>query len=151
MTFRTASGLFLLVFSFYALTGPGHLSSIDGTLILASARNLMRTGSTSVPAEGNPAREAITRRGIDGRSRSERSRAEVSPACPAVAASRIVAALWRAAGKEPPIAPKRFAFFRNSRVVDGSRASRELGYQPTVFVPQGVRRTAAWYRDACGF
>ncbi|MGH7896618.1 MAG: hypothetical protein ACREQQ_01620, partial [Candidatus Binatia bacterium] len=66
----------------------------------------------------------------------------------AVAMSRVVAALWSLVGREPPIAPKRFAFFRQSRFVDGSRAERELGYRPAVFVPQGVRRAAAWYRDA---
>lgn len=70
------------------------------------------------------------------------------PLGPALLASWIVAALWKAAGKEPPIAPKRFAFFRSSRVVDSSRASRELGYEPRVLLPEGVRRTAEWYRQA---
>jgi nucleoside-diphosphate-sugar epimerase len=62
--------------------------------------------------------------------------------------ARFVARAWSAAGREPPIAPKRFAFFRNGRVVDGARAAAELGYRPAVPVGIGVERTARWYRDA---
>ncbi|MET0152097.1 MAG: NAD-dependent epimerase/dehydratase family protein [Candidatus Binatia bacterium] len=40
------------------------------------------------------------------------------------------------------------AFFRNSRVVDHSRAWRDLGYDPAVGVREGVERTARWYEQA---
>jgi hypothetical protein len=56
----------LLVFGFYALSGPGHLSSIDGTVILQSTRNLMATGSGSVPRDESENSEGITPRGVDG-------------------------------------------------------------------------------------
>jgi len=55
-------GLFLLVFAFYALTGPGYSTSLDGSLMLLSARNLLRSGSITVPAVAE-----LTRRGLDGR------------------------------------------------------------------------------------
>ena len=70
------------------------------------------------------------------------------PETPAMAASRLIAALWGAVGREPPIAPKRLAFFRDTRLVDSRRARRELGYDPRVGVTEGVRATAEWYRAA---
>ena len=70
------------------------------------------------------------------------------PEAPAMAASRLIAALWSAVGREPPIAPKRFAFFRDERIVDNRRARRELEYAPRVGVREGVRRAAEWYRQA---
>lgn len=70
------------------------------------------------------------------------------PIAPALVVARIVAWLWTRFGVEPPIAPKRFAFFQNSRVVDNSRAKADLGYEPAVSVRDGVTRTAQWYREA---
>ena len=70
------------------------------------------------------------------------------PVRPAVAASAWIARAYAALGREPPVAPKRFAFFRNSRVVDGSRARAELGYRPAIGVRDGVARSARWYREA---
>ena len=77
-----------------------------------------------------------------------RMRALRIPLAPAMLAARFVAAVWTAAGREPPIAPKRFAFFRNSRVVASGRAAADLGYRPAVAVREGVRSTADWYRGA---
>ena len=62
---RLIAGLFLLLFAFYALTGPGYSISGDGSFLLLSARNLLRTGSSSVPAI--PDTELSRRRGVDGR------------------------------------------------------------------------------------
>jgi hypothetical protein len=67
MPIRAGLGLFLLVFSFYALTGPGHLSSIDGNIILQSARNLLLTGSADVPRDTSEVRDSLTPAGIDGK------------------------------------------------------------------------------------
>jgi hypothetical protein len=64
---RSTVGLFLLVFAFYALTGPGHLSSIDGSVLLQSARNLLETGSGAVAEDGGENSAGITPRGVDGR------------------------------------------------------------------------------------
>jgi len=61
-----AAGLFLVWFSFYALTGPGHLSSIDGTVLLQSARNLVASGSGAVPRDPSEHSAGITPAGVDG-------------------------------------------------------------------------------------
>ena len=64
---RARLGLFLLLFSCYALTTPGHLSSIDGNIILQSSRNLLATGSGDVPRDTSDVRDALTPAGVDGR------------------------------------------------------------------------------------
>jgi hypothetical protein len=56
------SGLFSTVFAFYALTGPGHSNSLDGSLMMLSARGLLESRSTAVPEVAE-----LTRKGIDGR------------------------------------------------------------------------------------
>jgi nucleoside-diphosphate-sugar epimerase len=70
------------------------------------------------------------------------------PVRPAMFAAALIARAYVAIGREPPVAPKRFAFFRNSRVVDDSRARAELGYAPTIGIREGIARTAGWYREA---
>jgi nucleoside-diphosphate-sugar epimerase len=70
------------------------------------------------------------------------------PLAPALVASQLIAWAWTRVGREPPVAPKRFAFFRNSRVVDNTRARADLGYEPAVGVREGIRETARWYREA---
>ena len=70
------------------------------------------------------------------------------PLRPAMLASALIARAYTAIGREPPVAPKRLAFFRNSRVVDHSRARAELGYTPTVGIREGISSTAQWYREA---
>jgi nucleoside-diphosphate-sugar epimerase len=48
---------------------------------------------------------------------------------------------------EPPLYRRRVDFYRKSRAFDTSRAQRELGFRPTVSLEDGIRRTAAWYRE----
>jgi nucleoside-diphosphate-sugar epimerase len=66
----------------------------------------------------------------------------------AMLAAAVIARAYTAVGREPPVAPKRFAFFRNSRVVDSSRARLDLGYAPAIRLHEGIARTAAWYRQS---
>ena len=56
------------------------------------------------------------------------------------------AALLVDLGIEPPIFRRRVDFFRKDRAFDISKAKRELGYAPRVGMPEGIRRTADWYR-----
>jgi dihydroflavonol-4-reductase len=48
---------------------------------------------------------------------------------------------------EPPIYRRRVDFFTKSRAFDTSRARRELGFAPRVDLPEGIHRTAQWYRE----
>jgi nucleoside-diphosphate-sugar epimerase len=72
------------------------------------------------------------------------------PLGPAMLAAAIISRACTAVGREPPVAPKRLAFFRNGRVVDGSRARLNLGYAPAIRLHEGIARTGAWYRDSSG-
>jgi nucleoside-diphosphate-sugar epimerase len=65
-----------------------------------------------------------------------------------LAASAAVAFAFGRAGVEPPVAPKKIAFFLNTRRVSSERARRELDWRPVVRVPEGAQKTVLWYRSA---
>jgi nucleoside-diphosphate-sugar epimerase len=50
-------------------------------------------------------------------------------------------------GIEPPLYRRRVDFYTKSRAFDTSRARGELGYAPKVDLPEGIGRTADWYRQ----
>jgi dihydroflavonol-4-reductase len=49
-------------------------------------------------------------------------------------------------GVEPPLYRRRVDFFVKSRAFSIDKARRRLGYEPTVNLRTGLRRTADWYR-----
>ena len=97
---RLIAGLFLLLFAFYALTGPGYSISGDGSFLLLSARNLLRTGSSSVPAI--PDTELSRRRGVDGREYAKFAPGLVFAHLPMLLAVQHLEPLRRV-GSDPPI------------------------------------------------
>jgi dihydroflavonol-4-reductase len=70
------------------------------------------------------------------------------PAWPFRAAGAVCEALCAPLGIEPPIYRRRVDFFTKSRAFDISRARTELGYEPSISLREGIRRTLAWYRQA---
>jgi dihydroflavonol-4-reductase len=50
-------------------------------------------------------------------------------------------------GIEPPLYRRRVDFYTKSRAFDTTRAHTELGFAPRVDLEEGIRRTAAWYRE----
>ena len=50
-------------------------------------------------------------------------------------------------GIEPPLYRRRVDFYTKSRAFDTTRARTEIGYRPAVDLPEGIRRTAEWYRQ----
>jgi nucleoside-diphosphate-sugar epimerase len=50
-------------------------------------------------------------------------------------------------GISPPIYRRRVDFFIKDRAFDISKAKRLLDYQPRISLEEGLRRTAAWYRE----
>ena len=48
---------------------------------------------------------------------------------------------------EPPLYRRRVDFYTKSRAFDTTRARQELGFRPAVDLPEGIRRTAEWYRQ----
>jgi len=48
---------------------------------------------------------------------------------------------------EPPLYRRRVDFYTKSRAFDTTRARTELGFTPQVDLPEGIHRTAEWYRE----
>ena len=69
------------------------------------------------------------------------------PMWPVMAAAHVCEAVFRPLGIEPPLYPRRVAFFSKDRAADISKARHMLGYAPRVELDEGARRTARWYSD----
>ncbi|MCF6325017.1 MAG: NAD-dependent epimerase/dehydratase family protein [Gammaproteobacteria bacterium] len=50
-------------------------------------------------------------------------------------------------GIEPPLHVRRVRFFKNNRAFNIDKARRVLGYAPKVSLEEGMKRTAAWYKE----
>ena len=70
------------------------------------------------------------------------------PVWPFWAAGALCEAVCAPFGVEPPIYRRRVDFFTKSRAFDITRARQELGYDPSVTLREGIRRTLSWYRAA---
>jgi nucleoside-diphosphate-sugar epimerase len=53
-------------------------------------------------------------------------------------------AIFKLRGKQPPFSRRSLDFFRKDNAYDISKARRELGFQPEVELPDGIRQTALW-------
>jgi nucleoside-diphosphate-sugar epimerase len=69
------------------------------------------------------------------------------PFWPVFAASMVCDKLCRTLSVSPPIYPRRVEFFHLDRAFSIEKAKRLLGYQPKVDLPEGLKRTAEWYRE----
>ncbi|HJR62056.1 MAG TPA: NAD-dependent epimerase/dehydratase family protein [Gemmatimonadaceae bacterium] len=69
------------------------------------------------------------------------------PLWPLRVGAHVCEKLCRPFGVEPPIFPRRVAFFYLDRAFKIDKARHELGFEPRVDLEEGARRTAAWYRD----
>ena len=68
------------------------------------------------------------------------------PVWPVVAAGHICEKICKPFGVTPPIFPRRVDWYRQNRAFDIGRAKAELGYNPTISLDEGLRRTAEWYK-----
>jgi len=69
------------------------------------------------------------------------------PVGPIMVAARITESVCRPLGIDPPLYPRRVAFFTRNRGFSSEKARRELGYRPLVDLEEGLARMAAWYRE----
>ena len=69
------------------------------------------------------------------------------PFYPVFLASIACDRICRLLGIEPVLYPRRVEFFYKDRAFSIDKAKRLLGYQPKVSLAEGLRRTAAWYRE----
>ena len=69
------------------------------------------------------------------------------PVWPLRAAAVVCEAICAPLGLEPPLHRRRVEFFTKSRAFDITRARTELGFNPSVGLREGIRRTLDWYRQ----
>lgn len=68
------------------------------------------------------------------------------PVWPVVAAGHVCEKVCKPFGITPPLFPRRVDWYRQNRAFKIDKAKRDLGYQPSVGIDEGLRRTAEWYR-----
>lgn len=69
------------------------------------------------------------------------------PVMPLVVIGHILEKVCKPFGIVPPIFPRRVDWYRQNRAFDIGKAKRDLGYNPQVPLREGLRRTAAWYKE----
>jgi 2-alkyl-3-oxoalkanoate reductase len=69
------------------------------------------------------------------------------PITPIIVAGHLCEKLCKPFGIAPPLFPRRVDWYRQNRAFRIDKAKRDLGYQPTVGIDEGLRRTAEWYRS----
>lgn len=69
------------------------------------------------------------------------------PLAPLIVAGHVCEAVCKPLRIKPPIFPRRVDWFRQNRAFDISKAKRDLDWRPRVDLPEGLRRTAEWYRS----
>ncbi|HYH44923.1 MAG TPA: NAD(P)-dependent oxidoreductase [Thermoanaerobaculia bacterium] len=68
------------------------------------------------------------------------------PVWPVIVAGHVVEKACKPFGINPPIFPRRVDWYRQNRAFRIDKARKDLGYQPSVGIDEGLRRTAEWYR-----
>lgn len=69
------------------------------------------------------------------------------PVMPLVATGHVLEFVCKPFKITPPIFPRRVDWYRQNRAFRIDRAKRDLGYVPRIGIDEGLRRTAAWYRQ----
>jgi len=67
------------------------------------------------------------------------------PILPLIVAGHVCEKVCKPFGINPPIFPRRVDWFRQVRAFRIDKAKRDLGYNPTIGLDEGLRRTAEWY------
>ena len=69
------------------------------------------------------------------------------PIGPLIVAGHLFEKICKPFKIKPPIFPRRVDWYRQNRAFDISKAKQDLGYNPTVSLDEGLKRTARWYKE----
>ena len=69
------------------------------------------------------------------------------PVAPLMAAAVMCEAVCKPFGIDPPLHRRRVSFFTKARAFSVDKAKRTIGFQPQISLAEGLRLTAAWYRE----
>ena len=69
------------------------------------------------------------------------------PLLPIIIIGHICEKLCKPFKVTPPIFPRRVDWYRQNRAFSIEKARRDLGYNPQIGIEEGLKRTAAWYKQ----
>lgn len=142
---KAAGGSFIMLGDGTTFYHPLYIDSLVDAFLLASEKNEAK-GRAYLIADRNyiPLNELIE--GVAG-ALNVNVRVRRVPFWPVYAAAWCCEMLYKPFCWEPPIFRRRVDWFRQNRAFDISRAVSELGYNPSVDLTEGLKRTAQWYRQ----
>lgn len=141
---RVSRGVFPMFGSGRTLYHPLYIDNLVDALVLAMAPGCGDGGTYLIADRDYLGIEDLVRR--VARALEVKVRIPHYPVAPLVVAGHVVEKACRPFGVAPPIFPRRVDWYRQNRAFDIRRACAELGYEPTVGIDEGLRRTAQWYR-----
>lgn len=142
---RVARGRFTFLGNGAAHYHPVYIENLVDGLILASERDAAKGQCYLIADERSlPIRELVVE---VGRALDVPVAIRHLPFWPAYAVASTVETLYKPLPAEPPIFRRRLDWFRQNRSFDISKARRELGYEPRIDIPTGLRLTGEWYRQ----
>ena len=142
---RVAKGRFVFLGDGSTHYHPVYIDNLVDAFILAAERDVARGQSYIIADERSlPIRELVVE---VGKALDVPVKITHLPFWPAYAVATAVEVAYKPLPAEPPIFRRRLDWFRQNRSFDIGKARRELGYQPRVDIPTGLRRTGDWYRS----
>jgi nucleoside-diphosphate-sugar epimerase len=142
---RVAKGVFPMFGSGRTLYHPLYIDNLVDALLLAQDSEESSGRAYLIADEDYYAIETIVRKVATAL--EVEVRIPHLPVLPLVVVGHLVEKVCKPFGLTPPIFPRRVDWFRQNRAFDIGRAKRELGYRPRIDLDEGLRRTAAWYRE----
>lgn len=142
---RVARGRFTFLGDGSAHYHPVYIDNLVDGIILAGETDAAKGQSYLIADERSlPIRDLVAE---VGRALGVNVEIRHLPFWPAYAVATTVEMLYKPLPTEPPIFRRRLDWFRQNRSFDIGKARRELGYEPKVDIPTGLRRTGEWYRQ----
>lgn len=146
MLFKMAkTGNFLMFGDGKTTYHPVYIENLVDLFLLA-ARHPRSSGETYIGADRNYYTLNDLVREV-GRAIDVDVRIRHLPFWPMWAVSAAVEAVCKPLGISPPLFRRRADWFRQVRAFRIDKAVEELGYEPRVDLPEGLRRTAQWYKE----
>lgn len=142
---RVARGRFPMFGNGKTFYHPLYIDNLVDALLLASESGKGDGEAYLIADEEYVAIEDLVRR--VARALNVEVRIPHYPVLPLVVAGHICEKVCNPFHITPPIFPRRVDWYRQNRAFKIDKARRDLGYAPRVGLEEGLRRTAAWYRE----
>ncbi len=142
---RVAKGVFPMFGNGKAYYHPLYIDSFVDVFIATMKEGVGNGGTYLIADEEYVEIEDLVRR--VARAMDTEVKIPHYPFMPLMIAGHIVEKVCKPFHITPPIFPRRVDWFRQNRAFDISRAKKDLGYNPTIGLDEGLRRTAEWYRQ----